>query len=94
MIEKLMILARRRNSRRLRKKIGAEHQVGGALMDILAFGERLQQIFILGKMGHDPQFDLGIIGRQQQPVRAGDKGPAQVEAGYFPDRDVLQVGIG
>ena len=45
-------------------------------------------------MGHDPQFDLGIIGGQQQPFRAGDKGPTQVDAGYFSDRDVLQVGIG
>ena len=45
-------------------------------------------------MGEQAQFDLGIIGRQQNLARIGDERLADLAAFLGAHRDVLQVRVG
>jgi hypothetical protein len=47
----------------------AEDLGRGRPMHILALRESLQQTRVLGKMGHDPQFDLRIVRRDNASCR-------------------------
>ena len=70
----------------------AENLGGRGGMDIDTVPEGLQQMRVTAEVRHDPQFDLGIVGREDQSVRRRrDKGLANLHAAFGPDRDVLQV---
>ena len=46
-------------------------------------------------MGHDPELNLGVVGRNDDPVwRPGHKGLADFFAAFRADGDVLEVGVG
>ncbi len=55
--------------------------------------EGMQQAFVLGQVGHDAQFDLGIVGSQQTIPRRGDERLTDAAAFGGADRNVLQVRI-
>ena len=70
-----------------------ENLRGGGPVDVGIFGERGEQPRVLGQVGHDTQFDLGVVGGQQEVARFSDEclpDPATVRGA---DRDVLQVGV-
>ena len=71
----------------------AEHLARRAAVDVLPGGERLAQCGYVGHMGEQPQFDLGVVGTDQQVAGCGDEGSADASALLRSDRDVLQVGI-
>ena len=72
----------------------AEYFGGGGAVDVLVGGERAQQSLITRQVRHDPQFDLRVIGRQQQMAGGRDESLADAPSLGTADRDVLQVGIG
>ena len=62
-------------------------------MDVHPVTEGLQQVGVTAEVRHDPQFDLGIVGRQDQSIRRRrDESFADLHAPFGADRDVLQVG--
>ncbi len=63
-------------------------------MDVLAVGERLQQALVARHVRHDPELDLGVIGRDDAPAIRRDEGLAYAPAFLGADRNVLQVRIG
>ena len=63
-------------------------------MDVLAVLEGRDQRLVARKVGHQPQFDLAVIGRKQQVIVVrGDERLADAAAHVVADRNVLQVGI-
>ena len=52
----------------------------GTAMNILSCHESLGQPGVTGEMRDDPEFDLGIIGRNEPPARFGNEGPADLTA--------------
>ncbi len=54
----------------------------------------IQQAVVPGQVGHDAQFDLGIIRRHQCTAGGGDKCLADAAAFRGADGDILQVRIG
>ena len=63
-------------------------------VDIDPVFKSLQQPVVVRKMGHDPQFDLGIVrGQKALPGRC-DKRLADLPALGGADGDVLQIGVG
>ncbi len=64
-------------------------------MEVVPGTERLHQRLIAGKISHDTQFDLAVVGGEQALVAIPDNEPAPDPAAFLgPDGDVLQVGIG
>ena len=61
-------------------------------MDVEIFSISFQKSRVLGVVGDDPEFDLTVIGRKEDPLRRrGYKsGPDSSPLGS-PDRDVLQI---
>ena len=63
-------------------------------MDVLAVLEGRDQRLVARKVGHQPQFDLAVIGRKQQVIVVrGDERLADAAAHVVADGDVLQIGI-
>jgi hypothetical protein len=70
-----------------------ENLRSGPGMNILALPEGLQQHFILGEIGEDPQFDLRIVGRDDSPSLLRNEGLPNPVSFLGPDRDVLKVRV-
>ena len=62
-------------------------------MDIEALAEHLNHILIATEMGHDSQFDLTVVGTEEETAGLGDETFADLLAVIGADGDVLQVGI-
>ena len=62
-------------------------------MHIVAVVVGLHQHLFTGEVGEDAQFDLGVVGTEQQPALLGQEGFADPAGELCADRDVLQVGI-
>ena len=63
-------------------------------MEVLAGAEGLYQRLITGKVGHDAQFDLRVVGAQQrfEALSRHERGSNLTTCG-IPVRNVLQVWI-
>ena len=72
----------------------AVDQAGHILMEVLAGAEGLYQRLITGKVGHDAQFDLRVVGAQQrfEALSRHERGSNLTTCG-IPVRNVLQVWI-
>ena len=63
-------------------------------MDILATGKGVDQHRIVGHMRQDTQFDLRVVGREQDVAGpAGHEGTPDLLPNFRPNRDVLEVGV-
>ena len=62
-------------------------------MDIYALGEGFLEHANSGHMGEQPEFDLGIVHREQFVTRRGHEGAADMAAFLSADGNVLQVGV-
>ncbi len=71
----------------------AEDFSGGGAVHVLALAEGGEQALIAREVGHDPQFDLRIIRREQQIAWGRDEGAADAAALLGAHRDVLKVRI-
>ena len=61
-------------------------------MDIATAFKRLDHALVGAQLGRDPQFNLRIIGGENQVVVAlGDESPADLAPLFAADRDILQV---
>ena len=63
-------------------------------MDVVPGLEGAFQLGDIGDMGRQAQFDLAVIGRQQQVTRFGDKGMADLAPFLGAHRDILDIGLG
>jgi len=63
-------------------------------MHVLAAAEGGQQQLVAAQVGHDPQLDLGVIGRHETPAGRGDERPPDLLPLLGADGNVLEVGIG
>ena len=64
-------------------------------MNVPALTEGGAEVFITAQVGHDPQFNLGIVGRYNHSVRRPrHKGLADFLAAFRTHRDVLEIGVG
>ena len=64
-------------------------------MEVVAGAERGRERLIAGQVGHDPQLDLAVVGRQQALVALADHETLPDPPAFLgPDRDVLQIRIG
>ena len=70
-----------------------EHLGGSGAVHVGALLEGTHQARVLGQVGHDPQLDLRIVGRQQLEALRGDERAADAAAILGADRDVLQVRV-
>ena len=66
---------------------------GGSGMDVVPFAESLYHVWVAAQVGHDTQFDLGIVGREEFTTRFRDKSLADFFAFLVAYRDVLQVRV-
>ena len=55
--------------------------------------ECLHQIFVFRKMRQQRQFDLGIVGGNEQTARRRKEGTADLPAVFFPHGNILQIRI-
>ena len=62
-------------------------------MHVQVVAEGMQQAFVLGQVGHDPQFDLRVVGRQQFVAFWGYECLTNPATFGSTDRDVLQVRV-
>ena len=65
---------------------------GGSGMNVFILLERLHQRFILGEVSKNPQFNLRIVGRSDQPSVLWNKGLTNSIALFCTNGDVLKVG--
>ena len=63
-------------------------------MNVEPIGKGVTQCLDTRDMGKQPQFDLAVIGADQQMPLLGDESGADAAAFFGADRDVLQIGIG
>ncbi len=63
-------------------------------VDILARKERFHHRGVATHVGHQAQFDLRIVGCQQNVARIGNESTAYLAAILGSDRDILKIGIG
>ncbi len=90
----MTVLATRRIESSTAVSVDAEDPRGHGAVDVVVVREGPAQGRIVGIMGQDPQLDLRIIGRQEQPARpARDERLADLAAFLGADRDILQVGV-
>ena len=94
MMPKLMTLAARRCSARLRHRAHAENFLRGARVDVLAGAKGFDEHGVLGEMRQDAQLDLRVVGGEQRPAGLGDERGANLAAELGAHGDVLQVGVG
>ncbi len=63
-------------------------------MDVVAVLEGVDHGFVAADGGHDAEFDLGVVGAEEEPAgTAGDEGFANLSSVGGADGDVLEVGI-
>ena len=70
-----------------------EHLARGAVVDVLAAAEGVDQRLVLGEVREDPQLDLAVVGGEQHVPRFGHEGLADAPALRGADGDVLQVRV-
>ena len=63
-------------------------------MDVLTVAERRDQAFVARKIGKQTQFDLRIIGGNQDIAIAGDESRANFASFRLSDGDILQIWLG
>src|SRR5574344_2637400 len=64
-------------------------------MYIDAMSECIDEMFVAAQMRHQPQFNLGIIGRHHDTVRAAcHESPADLLPLFSAHRNILEVRIG
>jgi len=63
-------------------------------VNILAPRKRLDQGTVTGEMGQDAQFDLRIVGREQEMPGRADESTANAPPLFTARRDILQVRLG
>ena len=63
-------------------------------MNVEALVERVFQGRNVGHVRQDAQFDLAIVGADQDIALIGDESFADLAAFFRPHRDILQVRIG
>ena len=61
-------------------------------MNVFILLESFHQRFILGEMGKNPQFDLGIVGRDDRPSLLRNEGLTNPVSLLGTDGNVLKVG--
>ena len=63
-------------------------------MDVGSAAESFDHMFIFAQMRHDAEFDLRIVGGEEDAVFiVGDECLADLTSQVVTDRDVLQVGV-
>ncbi len=72
----------------------AEDLARGAVVDVLALHERVDERRVLREVGEDAQLDLAVVGGEEQAPRLGHERLADAPSLRGPDRDVLQVRVG
>ena len=70
-------------------RMDAEHHRRGLPVDVDAVLEGLEENGVLGEMGQNAQFHLGIIGAEKHLASLRHKGLANLPAQLPPNRDVL-----
>ena len=73
--------------------VGAEDLEGGAVVDVVAADERLDEGRVLREVGEHPQLDLRVVGRDEGAAVAGHERPPDLAAEGGADGDVLQVRV-
>ena len=63
-------------------------------MDVVAAAEGLDQQRVAREVRQQAQFDLRIVGGEQDVAGFGDEGGANSRAEFGADGNVLQIGIG
>ncbi len=71
-----------------------EHFARRHRVNVDAVVEGLAQARDVGDVGEQAQFDLRVVGREQDIARRGDEGLADLAAFLGADRNVLQVRVG
>ena len=72
-----------------------EDLCGGGGVDVLALAESLAEVLVGAQVSHDPQFNLGIVGRYYHSVRSPrNKRFTYLLAALRANRDVLEVWVG
>ena len=67
---------------------------GSGLVDVVAVLEGVDHGFVATNGGHDAEFDLGVVGAEEEPAFAtGDEGFADLASVGGADGDVLKIGI-
>ena len=68
-----------------------KHQRGRGCVDIFAPLESFKQAWILRYMGQHPQFNLGVVGGEQQPIRSsvGHESPSHLTSQLGADGYIL-----
>ena len=57
--------------------------------------ERFSQMLVAAQMGHDSEFNLGVVRRENESVIVlRDESLPDLLSAFCPDRDVLEVRIG
>ena len=91
---KLTTLAARRWSARDHERRNAEDLRGGERVDVVAAAVGFDQQRIAREVSEQAQFDLRIIGGEQDVAGFGDEGGANAASEFGADGNVLQIGIG
>ena len=79
---------------RAHRRERAEDLARGAVVDVLALHERVDERRVLREVGEDAQLDLAVVGGEEEAPRLGHERLADAPALRGADRDVLQVRVG
>ncbi len=77
-----------------RFRVDLEDFGGGEGVDVLAGGVGVEEEGVGGEVGHEAEFDLGVVGRHEDVAGGAGEGGADFAAGGGADGDVLEVGVG
>ena len=72
----------------------AEDLARGAVVDVLARAEGVDERRVAREVGEDAQLDLAVVGGEEEVARLGHEGLADAPALRGADRDVLEVRVG
>ena len=72
----------------------AEYLRSGERVDVIAAPKSFHQQWVFREMRQQAQFDLRVVGGQQDVAGFGGEGGANFAAQFGADRNVLQVRIG
>ena len=67
---------------------------GDEAVDVAVGGEGFDEGFFAAVVGEDAELDLGVVGGDEEVLRGGDEGAADLAADIGFDGNVLEVGIG
>ena len=66
---------------------------GRTAVDIGTLEKRFDQSLVAGQVCQDPQFHLGIVGREHRGAFSRDKGSSDGASHFCPNRYVLEIGV-